>query len=280
MSIRGYLQIIRPVNALVAGIAVLLGVLVAGLVLTPVLVLLVLAVFCITGAGNAVNDYFDREIDAINRPERPIPSGAVSIRGAVIYSALLFLFGIMCAALVHPFCFGFACFNSIILVAYAAWLKGVPLAGNLVVSYLAGSIFLFGGAAGGMDGILLNLPIAGIVFFPMTAREILKDAEDIEGDRQGGARTLPMITGVLTSCRIAAILGAGAVVLSLLPIVPWWGVWYLATIALADVVILFAVASSLRCATSACVRESGATKTLKVGMFGALALFILWALIG
>lgn len=280
MSLRGYLQIIRPVNALVAGIAVLLGVLVAGVGLTPVMLLLVLAVFCITGAGNAVNDYCDREIDAINRPERPIPSGAVSIRGAVLYSAVLFLSGIICAAFVHPFCFGFACVNSILLVAYAARLKGVPLAGNLVVSYLAGSIFLFGGAAGGLDGIFLNLSLAGIVFFPMMAREILKDAEDIEGDLEGGARTLPMVIGVLTSCRVASVLAAGAVFLSILPIVPWWGVWYLVTIALADVIILAAVVSSLGCAKSACVRESGATKTLKLGMFAALALFIFWALVG
>jgi len=280
MSLRGYLQIIRPVNALVAGIAVLLGVLVAGVGLTPVMLLLVLAVFCITGAGNAVNDYCDREIDAINRPERPIPSGAVSIRGAVLYSAVLFLSGIICAAFVHPFCFGFACVNSILLVAYAARLKGVPLAGNLVVSYLAGSIFLFGGAAGGLDGIFLNLSLAGIVFFPMMAREILKDAEDIEGDLEGGARTLPMVIGVLTSCRVAAVLAAGAVFLSILPIVPWWGVWYLVTIALADVIILAAVVSSIRCTTSACVRESGAAKTLKMGMFAALALFIFWALVG
>ncbi|MDE4907610.1 geranylgeranylglycerol-phosphate geranylgeranyltransferase [Methanogenium marinum] len=280
MSLRGYLQIIRPVNALVAGIAVLLGVLVAGMELTPAMLLLVLAVFCITGAGNAVNDYFDREIDAINRPERPIPSAAVSVRGAAIFSAVLFLSGIICAAFVHPFCFGFACVNSIILIAYAARLKGVPLVGNFAVSYLSGSIFLFGGASGGMDGILLNLPIAGIVFFPMMAREILKDAEDIEGDQAGGVRTLPMVTGVLTSCRVAAVLAAGAVVLSILPIVPWWGVWYLVTIVVADLVILSAVASSLRCSTSACVRKSGATKSLKTGMFAVLALFILWAMIG
>ncbi|KAF1078814.1 geranylgeranylglycerol-phosphate geranylgeranyltransferase [Methanogenium sp. MK-MG] len=280
MGLHGYLQIIRPVNALVAGIAVLLGVLVAGVEVTPVMFLLVLSVFCITGAGNAVNDYCDRDIDAINRPDRPIPSGAVSMRGAAIYSAILFLAGIACAALVHPACFGIACLNSVLLVAYAARLKGVPLAGNLVVSYLAGSIFLFGGAAAGLDGLLLNLPLAGIVFLPMTAREILKDAEDIEGDREGGASTLPMITGVLASCRIAAVLAAGAVVLSLLPIVPWWDGWYLAMIALADLVILSAAASSVRCATSACVRDSGATKLLKTGMFAALAIFIFRALIG
>jgi len=280
MSLRGYLQIIRPVNALVAGIAVLLGVLVADEEITPFLLLLVLAVFCITGAGNAVNDFYDREIDAINRPDRPIPSGAVSVRGAAVYSAVLFFLGIVGAALVHPFCFAFACLNSMLLVAYAARLKGVPLVGNLVVSYLAGCIFLFGGAAAGLDGILLNLPLAGIVFLPMTAREILKDAEDIEGDREGGACTLPMITGVLTSCRIAAVLAAGAVILSLLPIVPWWSVWYLGMIALADLVILAAAASSFGCTTSASVRESGATKTLKTGMFAALGIFIFWALIG
>jgi len=280
MSLRGYLQIVRPINSLVAGIAVLLGVLVAGVEITPPLFLLVGAVFCITGAGNAINDYCDREIDAINRPERPIPSGTVSIRGAFVYSVVLFLAGLVCAALVNLFCFGLACLNALLLVAYAARLKGVPLAGNLVVSYLAGSIFLFGGAAAGLDGLIVNLPLAGIVFLPMAAREILKDVEDIEGDREGGARTLPMVTGVLTSCRIAGCLAAGAVVLSLVPLMPWWNVWYLATIAVADLIMLAAVLSSLRCTTSACVRESGATRTLKNGMFAALAILIFWALVG
>ena len=280
MSLRGYLLIVRPVNALVAGIAVLLGVLVAGVEVTPLLFLLVVAVFCITGAGNAINDYCDREIDGINRPERPIPSGVVSIRGAFVYSVVLFLAGIVCAAQVNVFCFGFACLNTLLLVLYAARLKGVPLAGNLVVSYLAGSIFLFGGAAAGMEGIIVNLPLAGIVFLPMTAREILKDAEDIEGDREGGARTLPMVTGVLTSCRVAGSLAAGAVVLSLIPLMPWWNLWYVATIAVADIIILAAVLSLLGCTTSACVRESGATKTPKNGMFAALAILIFWALVG
>ena len=280
MNIHGYLQIVRPVNALVAGIAVLLGVLVAGGIMTPTIFLLVVAVFCITGAGNAINDYYDRDIDAINRPERPIPSGAVSVRGAAVYSMLLFVFGIACAACVHPFCFGIACFNSFLLVVYAARLKRVPLAGNVVVSYLAGSIFLFGGAATGLNGLLLNLPLAGIVFLPMTAREILKDAEDIEGDIEGGARTLPMIIGVRTSCQAAAVLAAGAVILSLLPIMPGWGVWYLCMIALADGVILYAVVSALRCTTSADVRESGATSMLKNGMFAALGVLLFWALIG
>lgn len=280
MSLRGYLQIVRPINALVAGIAVLLGVLVAGVEVTPPLFLLVVGVFCITGAGNAINDYCDREIDAINRPERPIPSGTVSIRGAFLYSVVLFLVGIVCAAQVNLFCFGLACLNSVLLVAYAARLKGVPLAGNLVVSYLAGSIFLFGGAAAGVEGLIVNLPLAGIVFLPMTAREILKDAEDIEGDREGGARTLPMVIGVLTSCRITGCLAAGAVVLSLLPLMPWWNVWYLVTIAVADLIMLAAVGSSLGCTTSACVRKSGATKTLKNGMFAALAILIFWALVG
>ena len=279
MSLRGYLQIVRPVNACMAGIAVLLGVLIAGVEVTSIFFLLFLAVFCITGAGNAINDYFDRDIDAINRPKRPIPSGDVSIRGALFYSVILFLVGIACAALVHPFCFGLACVNSLLLVAYAARLKGVPLAGNLVVSYLAGSIFLFGGAAAGLDGFMVNLPLAGIVFLPMTAREILKDAEDIEGDREGGASTLPMVIGVLTSCRIAGVLAAGAVILSLLPIMPWWNMWYLVTIAAPDLVILAAVFFSLRCTTSACVRDSGATTTLKGGMFAALAILIFWAIL-
>jgi geranylgeranylglycerol-phosphate geranylgeranyltransferase len=57
------------------------------------------------------------------------------------------------------------------------------------VAYLAASIFLFGGALNGLDGLLRNIPVASITFFAMLSRELLKDAEDVEGDRAGGADT-------------------------------------------------------------------------------------------
>lgn len=67
-----YLEIIRPGNALMAVITVLLMVIISGNFTYDVLAAVVV-VFILTGAGNSVNDYFDHKIDAINKPRRPIP---------------------------------------------------------------------------------------------------------------------------------------------------------------------------------------------------------------
>lgn len=279
MALPWFIRILRPVNAVMAGIASLLGVIVATGTVPPMSLILVPVVFLITGAGNAVNDYYDRDIDAVNRPDRPIPRGEVTPEGAARYSVLLFVAGVLLATLASPACLGIAVLNSFVLVLYARNLKQVPLAGNLAVAYFSGSIFLFGGAYAGLEGLLLNIPVAGITFLCMTSREILKDAEDIEGDRIGGAHTLPMITGVRTAAVLAFLLALAAVVVSYLPIFPWWGMAYIGAITVADVIILAGAALSLRCSDPACLRASNATGILKNGMFLALAILIASALL-
>ncbi len=274
MALPWYVRILRPVNAVMAGIASLLGVIVATGTIPPQSLLLIPVVVLITGAGNAVNDYYDRDIDAVNRPDRPIPRGEVTPAGALRYSAVLFVAAVLLAIPVSPECLALAVVNSLVLVVYARNLKGLPLAGNLAVAYLSGSIFLFGGAYAGLEGLLLNIPVAGITFLCMTSREVLKDAEDIEGDRIGGARTLPMITGVGNAAKFSFILALAAVILSYLPIFPWWGMVYIGLITVADILILFGAAAALRCADPGCLRSSNATGILKNGMFLALGILI------
>ena len=83
-----YLEIIRPGNAIMAVIAVLLIAIISG-IFTIKILLACIVVFIITGAGNSINDYFDYKIDAINKPERPIPSGRISLNKAGFYSLVL-----------------------------------------------------------------------------------------------------------------------------------------------------------------------------------------------
>ena len=150
----------------------------------------------ITGAGNTINDYFDLSIDRVNRPDRPLPSGTVTPRGAIIFAGILFTLGILVSLFTNPYCAFFAFFNSLLLIAYAKTLKSTPLVGNISVAYLAGSIFLFGGAFAGISGLVNNLVIALITIFAMFARELLKDAEDVPGDIAAGAKTVPVKYGV------------------------------------------------------------------------------------
>jgi geranylgeranylglycerol-phosphate geranylgeranyltransferase len=270
MTRAGLLTITRPVNSLVAGLAALLGYIVATGTLAPISLLLVPIVFSITAGGNVFNDLCDLEIDRINRPGRPLPSGKVTPEAAGILAASLFSTGLVLTIPAGLPCVIIAVVNSFLLLTYARTLKRTVLWGNVAVSYLSASIYPFGGALAGFAGLERTLPLAGITFLAMLSRELLKDAEDVAGDSAAGARTVPIIAGVKKTGVIAYACALGAIAVSLLPFVPWWGPAYLAGIGAADVLILFGAARALRCRTPECIRISRSTTILKMGMYLAL----------
>lgn len=273
-SLDPYIRIIRPVNAFVAGCAGIIGYLMA--TGTPVagLAILFLVVFLVTGAGNAINDYFDVEIDRINRPERPIPSGTISEREVLYYASLLFLAGIFLSFFTNIMCTVIAVANSLLLVWYATALKRTPGWGNVVISYLASSIFLFGGAYAGIQGLVLVAPVALITFFAMFSREIWKDAEDVEGDVAHGASTLPIRLGIYPAICLGFASLLCAVVASLVPFL-WWGMYYLAGIACVDLLIVWVGKKALACRTAECLKSSRVTTHLKYAMFASLCVFFI-----
>jgi geranylgeranylglycerol-phosphate geranylgeranyltransferase len=278
MGLAGLFTIIRPANAVVAGLAAIVAYLIATGTLVYGVIPLMAVVILITAAGNVINDYFDAAIDAINRPGRPIPSGTVSRDAALVYAGVLFFLGILFAGFTSPLCLAIAMFNAILLVFYAAWLKSTPFFGNVTVSYLAASIFLFGSALAGGNRVLVMLPLVAITFLAMLSRELLKDAEDIDGDHAGGADTLPIRIGVRKTTLIAFVFAVAAVATSMLPYF-WWGVWYLFGIALVDIIIIIAAGKALGCTDPAGVKAAGSTSLLKAGMFASLVIFTLSAVL-
>lgn len=273
MSLSPYVTIIRPANAVVSGITAIIAYLIASGTnpLSAFLLFFIVTVIC--GAGNGLNDYFDRDIDKINRPARPIPSGAVIPGSAAVWAGILFILGILAGLATNPWCLAIAVFNSLLLIAYAAKLKKMPLFGNLSVAYLSGSVFLFGGVLVGSESFAVTLPLFAITFFGTLAREILKAAEDIEGDAAGGATTLPMILGVQKSGYLAVLFILCAVAASVLPY-SRWGAVYLVLIAVIDLFILSAAVKSVRCRTPAELIAVKSTSLIKYGMFAALFLFL------
>ncbi len=276
MRLAGFITITRPINSFVAGLAAIVAYLIDTGTVLPESLLLFFIVALITAAGNVINDFFDAEIDAINRPERPIPSGAVSRGAARGFAVTLFLAGILVSFFTNFLCIGITIFNALLLIAYAAKLKTTPLIGNIVVAYLSASIFLFGGALNGLDGLVRIIPIAAITFFAMLSRELLKDAEDVEGDRAGGADTVPIRIGIKKTTEFALITTVLAVLVSFIPYL-WWGAWYLGGIIAVDILIIIAVLRGLNCETPACVKASKASSLLKAGMFASLVVFTLSA---
>lgn len=192
---RAWITILRPLNLLQAALAVVLAMAVLeSLHQAGVLLMLVVSVMLINGAGNVINDIMDLEIDRINRPKRPLPSGGLSLAQAWVYTVVLFATGIILAAFINLSSLFIAAIIALpLLVGYSLLFKRLALIGNLVVSLMLGMAFIYVGAALGRIPDMLT--IAGLAFGFTLIREIVKDLEDMEGDRQEGARTLPLVWG-------------------------------------------------------------------------------------
>jgi len=268
--LRAYWEILRPLNCTMAGAAAIIGLAIAGGLQPRATALIFLTVFMSTGAGNAINDYYDREIDAINRPKRPIPSGCISAKKALHYSLASFAGGCLFAGLMNQICLAVAAFNSALLFLYARNLKATPLAGNISVAFLTGSTFLFGGAAAGAAGLFANQVPFLLSFLVSMSREIAKDIEDMAGDRAGGARTLPILAGERLSAALAAAFALAAIGLGFFA--PF-GKEYLAIVVVADLFFLLAVLKIAR------GDATGSQKALKNGMAVALVAFLAAALL-
>ncbi|QLC34031.1 geranylgeranylglycerol-phosphate geranylgeranyltransferase [Halarchaeum sp. CBA1220] len=263
---RGLLDLCRPLNAVLSGVLTLIGAYVAGRPFAGAALVAALATVFAVAAGNAINDYFDREIDRINAPERPIPRGAVSPRGALAFSVALFAVAVVFALSLPVVAVAIAAVNLVALVAYTKLFKGLPGAGNAVVAYLGGSTFLFGAAAVGrpLAGAVLALLAALSTF----AREVVKDVEDVAGDREEGLNTLPIAVGERPALLVAAGVLALAVLASPLPYVTdLFGVAYLAVVVPADAVMAYAAYLAFSDPT----RAQG---LLKYGMVLAAAAFV------
>jgi len=182
------LELIRPLNCAMAAVGVLIGgFLVVKTVTFPILLAFATA-FLITGAGNSINDFFDVESDKINRPNRPIPAGRLSKRCAVLLTLALFAIGILVSATINWLCFLFAVGNSLLLVVYSFNLQTKMLLGNMAVAYLVFSTFIFGGAA--VNNLVLPLMLALLAGLATFSREIVKDLEDLEGDRRSFIKSI------------------------------------------------------------------------------------------
>ncbi|WP_246999875.1 geranylgeranylglycerol-phosphate geranylgeranyltransferase [Halosolutus gelatinilyticus] len=266
---RGLLELTRPVNAIAASVLTFVGAFVAGGAADqPIAVAAAVAATGLAvGAGNAINDYFDREIDRINQPQRAIPRGAVSPRGALAFSGVLFAAAVAVALTLPKVAVAIAAVNLVALIAYTELFKGLPGVGNALVASLVGSTFLFGAAAVGALGV----PAAVLFLLAAVAtltREIIKDVEDLAGDREEGLNTLPIAIGDRRALVVAAGLLVLAVLASPLPyLLGYFEEAYLAVVLPADAIMLYAAYESFDDPTAG-------QSYLKYGMFVATLAFV------
>ncbi|MCB5251258.1 MAG: geranylgeranylglycerol-phosphate geranylgeranyltransferase [Candidatus Cloacimonadales bacterium] len=189
------IKIVRPLNCLFSFVCVVFGALVAGSSFFSIdNIFIALSATLIAGAGYVINDIFDIGIDIINKPERILPSGLLSIKQAQYLGVILGLVGIILSLLsLNRWHLIIASVNLFLLVLYAAYLKKNGLLGNLVVSWAASSTFLFGALLG--QNIKRALPIMVFAFLYTLIREWTKTIEDYEGDLSEGAKTIAISLG-------------------------------------------------------------------------------------
>jgi 4-hydroxybenzoate polyprenyltransferase len=144
---RARLELVRPANVVTAFADVLAGFAIAGAANWPALAPLLVSTACLYAGGTVLNDVFDRAIDAIERPERPIPSGRIGAREAGILGASLLVAGAAMAALAGRAAGIVAAFIVLAVLTYDARAKRGVVSGPLVMGACRGLNLLLGVAA-------------------------------------------------------------------------------------------------------------------------------------
>ncbi|MFW9830888.1 MAG: geranylgeranylglycerol-phosphate geranylgeranyltransferase [Candidatus Thorarchaeota archaeon] len=225
MNLKAFITIMRPANPLFGSLTSIIGILSTnwfiisnlGLVrwtipeLIFVIILCALTYIFLAAAGNVVNDIYDIDIDKVNRPERPLPSGQISLRQAKAWTIILILLSLLFSVLTIPYSFiGFwtvaiAALFAVVGLLYAAKGKVMGILGNFTVAIS----FAFGLFYGALVTYVF-IPQVIFVYFITAAsvlqgREVIKGIEDVEGDAFRDVQTIARRYGIQTAAYLAAV---------------------------------------------------------------------------
>ncbi|MCL4435907.1 MAG: geranylgeranylglycerol-phosphate geranylgeranyltransferase [Thaumarchaeota archaeon] len=243
------LKLTRPVNSIMVGFAVVVGVAVTSpqAVLSASAALGFLTGFFISSYSMVVNDYYDLEVDKINTPHRPLASGRITTRTAAAYAAILLILGIAAALPVGRDNLVIASTFAAIAWIYNAWGKKQMLLGNMMVAASVAIPYIYGGAAvGNADSPLLWF-LALTSFLAATGREVVKTISDTEGDKVRGVKSIARVHGNHAAALAGAILFIGAVISTALPVVlRETGMLFSALILIPDALFIYVAAKVLK----------------------------------
>jgi geranylgeranylglycerol-phosphate geranylgeranyltransferase len=258
-KISGFVRLMRPINCAMMGFAVFVGAVLAEPQLFNVAWLGVLygfvTGFMLTAAAMTINDYYDRAIDAINEPSRPIPSGSVSARQALAFVLVLAAVGFVFAYLTSVLCLVVAAISWIVVVTYVTVGKRSGLPGNLLVSTCVATPFIYGSitlisqiSQVQISQVLLRVLLFTLMaFLSNTGREITKGIVDVKGDEAEGIKTLAIRYGEKNAAIAAAFFYVSAVALTPFP----WALnlvsfWFIPLVLVTDIGLVASSALLLR----------------------------------
>lgn len=243
------LSLMRPANGALMYLATVVGFFVSTRSLPhPITNLLLFATaFSLNSSSMIVNDLLDIEVDRVNAPWRPLPSGRVRRLEAIVSAALLGFVGLFSALILSYAAFAVASLAYLIAIVYNFRLKPLSLIGNAAVSVTVVAPFIFGSVVGAGEVVFSVQILGALAFLASMGREVIKGIPDVGGDVARNVRTVASLYG----SRVAALLGASlfltAVALSPLPYVTGsLGVEYLVTVTVADAGFVYESVAILR----------------------------------
>ncbi len=206
----------RPVNVLISFLTIIVAAELAfGLDPFKNVLLAAISAALITIGANVINDYFDIEIDVINKPNRPLAAGNVTRQAAFVYFTVVYISAWSVALYIGLNMFLIAFMTGILLYFYSFRLKRTILWGNLTVSLSTALAFVYGGlAVGHLQETFFPATFAFLFHF---GREVLKDIQDMKGDRQAGAVTYPLKYGISRSIKLMTVIFILLVFLTAIP---------------------------------------------------------------
>ncbi len=207
---KGYLRLARPANLPTAMADILAGSAIAGAYgssfdfssigpdIPLKLVFLIASSVCLYAAGVVLNDVFDAKIDRKERPERPIPSGLVSVKAASFYGLSLLLAGILLAFWVNVLCGTLAVILALAIVLYDSFSKKYAFLGPINMGICRGLNLLLGM---GIFGTLIHWSYAGIPLVYIAAITLIS-----RGEVHGNNKRHIILAGVLYAIVILAVM--------------------------------------------------------------------------
>jgi len=268
--IRAWLNIIRIGNSIALGVAAIVGYVVGGGTSIFNMIKVFLTAFFIGGGGNIVNDYFDRDIDAVNKPWRPIPMGLIKPEKAYIASLLFFFIGFLISVLSSYIGSVIALFAIFLVYMYSYRLKRILLIGNFVIAFLTALSIVYGSLFSSCN--IHTILTATYAFLFNLGREFLKGIEDVEGDKKFNVKTLATEYGASTAFRASLAVYTILLTLSILPVLYLqYSLTYMIFALVVDVVIIYALMNAKSLEPSKALKS---TRFLKIAAFAGLLAFL------